>query len=89
MSFVSDSDFGSVDDQILGALSPAAVQLETQTDGPEGNPMVLWAVVVYAYLDPDGVKQVGYRRVNSDWFDVAGAAHLLSIAYQRAWELDD
>jgi hypothetical protein len=51
--------------------------------------MVLWAVVVYAYLDPDGVKQVGYRRVNSDWFDVAGAAHLLSIAYQRAWELDD
>lgn len=81
----NDATEMDVDDRILAALAGAATMLEEATNGPDGERMVLKAVVVFQYIDAEGDLVWGYRRVKADWFDVGGAATFLDQAGLTAW----
>lgn len=79
-----------IDEQILSAIQPAAVELEGQVsdDGAPTECLITWAVVVYEYLDANGERQHGYRRVGgATWFDVGGASKMLETANAEVWHL--
>lgn len=71
----------------LEALRPFATNLEATH--PEGviteDPIILKAVVIYKYLDSDGVESWAYRRCGIDWIETAGAAEMLRMAHDNAW----
>lgn len=65
------------------------MELESRLeDGVEGEPMMLWAVVVFGYLDHEGNQMEAYRRVgeHAGWFKVGGASKMLEAAYHKAWD---
>lgn len=86
-----ESDQNTIDEAILSAIQPAAVDLE-QSLSDDGDPvecLVTWAVVTFEYLDAAGERQHGYRRVNATWFDVAGASKMLETANAEAWHVQN
>lgn len=73
-----------VDDAILAALAPVAESVEADVD--EGGPVyVTKAVVCVGYVNAQGQTNWAYRRVKADWFEVGGAATMLTNAVLAAW----
>lgn len=74
-----------LDDALLAAITPLAQIVEADVEGTDGPVFVSRAVVCFAYLNERGELNWGYRRVRADWFDVGGAAAMLSAAQLAAW----
>lgn len=73
-----------IDDAILAALAPVAEAVEEDVD--EGGPIyVTKAVVCVGYVNAQGQTHWAYKRVKADWFEVGGAATMLTNAALRAW----
>lgn len=74
----------AIDETILAALAPLAEAVEEEQD--LGGPVfVTKAVVCVGYVNAQGQTNWAYRRVRADWFEVGGAAAMLSAAQFAAW----
>ena len=74
----------AIDQAILAALAPVAERVEEAEDA--GGPVfVTKAVVCVGYVNDRGETNWAYRRVRADWFEVGGAAAMLSAAQMAAW----
>lgn len=92
MAFPAEEPQGITDrleSLILEATRATAEALEDRIE--EGNPgpaMVTKAVIIFEYLDNEGLPAAGYRRVNCQWHDVDGFAAILTHASRTAWLID-